>query len=47
VTGSERTTVVRHRMRTAHAAGIAVGGNAPIAPHFKPDKQPINVKANA
>jgi hypothetical protein len=47
VTGSERTTVVRHRTRTAHVAGIAVGGDAPIAPHFKPDKQPINVKANA
>ena len=47
MTGSERTTVVRHRTHTAHVAGIAVGGDARSAPQFKPDKQPINVKANA
>jgi hypothetical protein len=57
VTGPERTIVVRHRTRTAHVAGIAVVGDAPVvraaycgeppAPHLKPEKQPINVKAIA
>jgi len=47
MTGPERTIVARHRTRTAHVAGTAVGGEAPIAPHLKPEKQPINVKAIA
>ena len=57
MTGPERTIVVRHRARTPHVAGIAVGADAPIvraayggeppAPHLKPEKQPINVKAIA
>jgi hypothetical protein len=57
VTSPERTIIARHRTRTAHVAGIAAGGDAPIvrancggepsAPHLKPEKQPINVKANA
>jgi hypothetical protein len=45
VTGPERTIVARHRTRAAHGAGIAVGGDAPVAPHLKPEKQPINVTA--
>ncbi|HEV8257796.1 MAG TPA: hypothetical protein VGR42_12535 [Casimicrobiaceae bacterium] len=47
MTGPERTIVVRPRTRIAHVAGIAVGGDAPIAPHLKAEKQPINVKASA
>jgi hypothetical protein len=47
VTGSERTIVARHRTWTAHVAGIVVGGAASIAPHLKPEKQPINIKAIA
>jgi hypothetical protein len=47
VTRPERTIVARHRTLTAHVAGIVVGGDAPIAPHLKPEKQPTNVKAIA
>ena len=57
MTGPDRTIVARHRTRTPHVAGIAVVGDAPVAragyggeppaPHLKPEKQPINVKAIA